>query len=516
MSATVIEKGRKGEPLPFGVLQFGSLFFFVAVGLLVIAVLGIRAYGHEYSEGIGVSAMKNIGEGGGAAWGLYIVMDITFLGFSFAGLTIASLIRLFGARDLEALERPALLLALVSLCLAGCCVVADLGRPLHGLWLLPKFARPMSPFFGTFTVVVSGYLTACLTSLYIASRRDAHLCARAARQNEQKIAAGFFRTWALGYCETSSSRIRTARAKWWLALLLTPLLCGAYSTLGFIFGIQVGRPGWYGTLQAPAFVVLAGVSGVGLLLFVLPLLRRFIPGFSAALGARAFSVLGNSLWVLASAYIYFSVSEHFTATYAGSFAARKVAHALTHGDYAVPFWLAAIAMLLAFLLPFLCLVTRRWSPLVLAFAGLMAIIGAILRRYLLVAGSQTHGSLLGERAAAYVPTAGEIIVMAGLTSLGVLVVMVLIKLFPAARVELEADGNAGASSELSISTNRGATLRHLLAVLTFACGLGIAVWGFVNSPGAVPRSGIAFAPVGFILGMMLTFATVVVYELIPD
>ncbi len=54
---------------------------------------------------------------------------------------------------------------------------------------------------------------------------------------------------------------------------IVPLLVTAHSTLGFVFGLQIGRPGWHSALQAPAFVLLAGVSGVGLLLVLAAVVR---------------------------------------------------------------------------------------------------------------------------------------------------------------------------------------------------------------------------------------------------
>ncbi|MDR7585989.1 MAG: hypothetical protein QN158_10450, partial [Armatimonadota bacterium] len=75
---------------------------------------------------------------------------------SFAGITVAALIRLLGLEALRPVSRMAELLTVVALILAAFSVLPDLGQPLRGIVNLFRYARPQSPFFGTFTLVISG------------------------------------------------------------------------------------------------------------------------------------------------------------------------------------------------------------------------------------------------------------------------------------------------------------------------------------------------------------------------
>jgi molybdopterin-containing oxidoreductase family membrane subunit len=492
--------------LPYGVGRFGPLFVAVVVVLLGVIALAVKIYAHEYQHGIGVTEMKTLGEGGGASWGLYITMYIYFVGISLPGITLAAVIRLFRLRDLEPLARAAELLAVITVCIAASCILVDLGRPLHGLWLLPKFARPMSPFFGTFTLVVAGYLFASFVFLYLTSRRDAAICAERGRG----LLALFHRLWALGYRDTAGARLRSATVSWWLALLIIPVLVVASSTLGWIFGLQVGRPGWYGTLQAPAFVVLAGVSGIGLFIVLLPLMAAFIPDYRVYVTTRVYRLLGTMLWVLSAIYLYFAASEFLTVSYASGVASQRVEHALTHGDYAVPFYTSLATLGLAFLLPFLAFLFRRWSLWLLVPAGICANVGALLRRYLLVASSQTHGSMLGEKAEAYIPGWGEITVMLGVAALGVLGYLVALKLLPIGPVASDDDD----PTELTLP--RSDWPRVAAFWLTLVVGISLTLFGFLNSSGDVPRSGLDYAPVIFIVGVVMCFTSAIVYEVIPE
>jgi hypothetical protein len=68
---------------------------------------------------------------------------------------------------LEPVTRLAELLTIAALLAGACVVVADLGRPGHGLVNLPELARPSSPFFGTFTLVVAGDLFSSMVAFVL-------------------------------------------------------------------------------------------------------------------------------------------------------------------------------------------------------------------------------------------------------------------------------------------------------------------------------------------------------------
>ena len=411
--------------------------YVVQVVLLALVGLGIYAYIQELSDGMAVTGMRNLGPGGGATWGLYITFVIYFVGLSFAGISTAAVIRLAKLEALRPVARMAEVLTVVCLQLAALTIVADLGQPLRGIVNLFRYARPQSPFFGTFTLVISGYLFASLVYLYLDGRRDAIIWA-----NQGAPYAGFLRSWAAGYRDTPPERERHQRASFWLAIAIIPLLVTAHSTLGFVFGLQVGRPGWYSALQAPAFVMLAGVSGVGMLLIMAALARR-----SARFGERMslpiFRILGIFMLVMLIVYLYFVVVELLTNVYTGSTRERDVMTELIGGRYAWIYWSAIALFVIALALTVARLVvpslrTRVW-PLVIA--GLLVNVGAVGKRFLIVVPSQTDGQLLPYDRGSYVPAWSEYAVIAGLIALGVLMILGFAKIFPI--VELPHDDETG-------------------------------------------------------------------------
>lgn len=409
------ERGRGGR----------SWYPVVAILLLVLGV-GIYGYLQELSEGMVATGLRNLGPQGGATWGLYISFVIYFVGLSFAGISIAALIRLARLDTLRPIARMAEVLTVICLMLAAMTIVADLGQPLRGIVNLFRYARPQSPFFGTFTMVISGYLFASMVYLYLEGRRDA-----AVRAAQGAPYARFLRVWAAGYADTEAERERHRRTSFWLSVAIVPMLVTAHSTLGFVFGLQVGRPGWYSALQAPAFVMLAGVSGLGMLIVLAAIARRTLR-LPERLGPGLFRSLGLFLFLLLLAYLYFVAVELLTNVYTGSVREREVMAELLGGGYAWLYWsaIAGFVASVALLLGWLVLARLRGSLWPLVVAGLLVNLGAVAKRFLIVVPSQTNGQLLPYSEGSYAPAWTEYAVVAGLLALGALLFLGFAKVFP--------------------------------------------------------------------------------------
>src|SRR3989338_6413652 len=250
------------KPLRLGIGKFGPAWIASMAILFSVFAFGLYAYSIQARNGLIVTGMRTIGVGG-ATWGLYVSFDVFFVGVSFAGISISAVIRLFGIAFLKPIARMAELLTIVILIMGGFCIMADLGRPLQGLLNFPQYSRVMSPFFGTFTLVVAGYLFASFVFFFLSARPDAAYLAERAKFAPLRW---FYRLWAFGFKGTPDDYNRHANSSFWLSIFILPLLITAHSTLGFIFGIQSSRPGWYSALMAPGFVIMAGISGTGFIL----------------------------------------------------------------------------------------------------------------------------------------------------------------------------------------------------------------------------------------------------------
>lgn len=419
--------------LPYGVARFTRRWVLAVVVLAALAAIGAFAYSRQFQEGLVVTGLRDWGVMGGAPWGLYVAFDVYFVGVSFAGITIATLVRLLNIQKLRPISRMAELLTVISLLLAGLVIMADLGQPVRGIVNLFRYARPQSPFFGTFTLVIAGYLFASLVYLYLDARADAARCARTPGPLQP-----LHRFLAAGYRGTAEERERHARTAFWLALAIVPLLVTAHSTLGFVFGLQVGRPGWFSALQAPSFVALAGVSGLGLLIVISAIGRRALPGARDRLGPDVFRLLGNFLVVAVLAYLYFTVVEILTGIYAGHEREAALTRSMLLGRWAWLFWPSVGALGLAAALLGWCFlrgVEAIWPRVV---AGVLVNLAAIGKRVLIVVPSLTSGALLPYGEGSYRPTWVEYAIITGLFALGALIYLVAAKLFPV--LELPEEG----------------------------------------------------------------------------
>lgn len=416
--------GHAEEKAPYKIRQAGIYWWTTVIILAGVVGFGVYSYMQQFLYGDYVTGLRDVGTGGGAGWGIYISILVYFVGVSFAGVSTAALVRLFNLKVLKPLSRMAEALTVFSLPMAALAVMADLGQPERALVNLTKYVRPQAPFFGTFTLVISGYLFSSLVFLFLSGRADAALCAK-----QPSKLQWFYKMWASGYTDTPEERERHSKVTWWLSLTILPLLVVAHSTLGFIFGIQGGRPGWYSALMAPAFVTLAGVSGIGFVIIIAAIVRSTL-GLKKEINEEAFKFLANMLWVLCAVYLYFTVAEFLTANYAAPGHEAAVSQALYSGQYAPIFW-TAVGLLFATFVSLLIQFMRHriYLPHVVA-AGVAVNIAAFAKRFIIVVPSQTVGTVLPYVKGYYWPTWVEWGVVAGLFGLATLIYVVFVKVFP--------------------------------------------------------------------------------------
>lgn len=349
----------ESERLPYGIGRFNARVNLLILVLLAIISLGIYAYSQQLAQGLVVTGMRDIGTMAGSPWGLYIAFDVYFVGISFAGITVAALVRLLNLEKLKPISRMAELLTVISLLLAAFTIIPDLGQPVRGFVNLFRYARPQSPFFGTFTLVIAGYFFGSFVYLYLDGRKDASILAK--KPGRLQV---FYRLWAAGYKGTPAERARRKQSSFWLAIAILPLLITAHSTLGFVFGLQVGRPGWFSGLQAPGFVALAGVSGVGMLILVAAIVRK-VNGLEERLNEEIFKFLSNFLMILTLAYLYFMVVDLLTNTYTADQHEAGLTAALLTGEYAWIYWGVVASLVMAvyvLLLQYLPIPERLSAP----------------------------------------------------------------------------------------------------------------------------------------------------------
>jgi Ni/Fe-hydrogenase subunit HybB-like protein len=503
-----LDEARPLQSLRLPALGWKGNLLFVVLPLILIGG-GLYAYTQQRLHGDVVTNMRSVGSGG-AAWGLYIMFDIFFVGLAATGIAVTSAAHLFRLEALRSISRIAEFMAVLSLGLAGICVMADQGRPIEALLNLPNYARVMSPFFGSFTLIVGVGLAASAVMLYLGGRGDAAWCAR--RPGRLRWA---YKIWASGYKGTDGELGRHRLARFWLSLTMFPFIIAAYSTLGFVFGTQGGRPGWFGALRAPSMLVVAGISGMGLLMAIAGLLKLKLCARDA-IPDHIFIGLGKTLSVFLSVFVYLLAVETLTERYAGREAEMGVSDAILFGSYAPVFW----SMLGVFLVALVVLLVQflRRKPMVpyMIVVGILVNVGAVLRRFLVVVPAQTHGHYLDYQDGFYMPNSTEYAVIAGICSIGVLAFVVFMRNFPI--IPLHAYYGRMRSS-LDPEPRRNGLLRWTLTSATLVGGCALAAFGLAMAA----RFGteayldplVPYSPVLFIIGIVMTIYSAAVYVIVP-
>ena len=422
--------------LPYRIGQFSQRWLLL-MGLMVALILvGAYAYSQQFTEGEHVTGLRNIGTMNGVTWGLYVAMYVYLIGLSFAGITIAVLVRLFRLDSLKPISRMAELLAIVAIISGAILIIADVGQPIRAMKNLFMYARPQSPLFGTFTLVVAGEFFAGFVYFFLEGRRDAAIMAKKGGRYQK-----FYLLWASGYKDTKIERERRETSSFWLAIAILPLIVAAFSTVGFVFGLQVGRPGWFSALQAPGFIILATLSGIGFLAFIAAILRKQLRAENE-LGMKTFRAIAIAMISLNLIYVYFMIVEWLSSFYSAQQAEVIIAKALFSGEYSLLSWITIGFLVLSLGLLAYQFLSNRYSIGLIAVSGVLVNLGAIGRRYLVVVPSQTHGQLLPYGIGSYNPTWIEYAVVLGLVALSALIFMIFIKVFPVFTLPERAEGGS--------------------------------------------------------------------------
>jgi molybdopterin-containing oxidoreductase family membrane subunit len=348
-----------------------------------------------------------------------------FMGVSLAGLVLVAFANVFNVMSLRPISRLATLLTAASLTVGLLAVVIDLGNPIRGIINMFLYVRPQSAFFGTFTLVAFGVLLTSLVFLFLNGRRDAMLLVEMGPSRQW-----FYRFWASGYSDTDAEWERHRRVVFWLSILVGPLVVIALSTEGLVFGIQVGRPGWFGALQGPDFIVLAAASGLANLIVLTAIVRKVLDTGTSHIGPIIFKWLGGLLLAAAAAALYFQIVELVTLLYATPGAERRLADALIRGPYAWIFWLGLALLVFGLVVLVVQAARGTWGVAPLVVASVAISTSAVAERYLTVIPSQTHGMMLPYEPGYYFPTWVEFAVVAGLFAFGALFFGVFMKAFP--------------------------------------------------------------------------------------
>lgn len=392
------------------------------VGLAFVVVAALVAYAGQVRTGLAVTGLNTP-----AYWGLYVVNFVFFIGLSAGGVIVASLVHAFGLGEFRSVARIAELMAIACLGLAMAFILLDLGRP-DRFWFLFRHGRPQSPLIWD-VAVVNAYLAISLAYGYFGTRADLVRVAAAVPRRRR-----LYQALALGYLDLSACALaRDARV---LRVLAVVGLVGAvalHTVTAWILGLVLARPGWYGSIMAPLFIVSATVSGLALLVVSVVVCRRVL---GLPIAAPTVQRLGRLLALALPVLGYFLLAELLTALYAREPAALRVFAERMFGRSAAVFWGNLVLGLIVplGLLAWAALgrpVCRRLdAELRIGLAAGLVVLGVLAERWTIVVPPLVGFAHLPYPPGAYAPTMTEVLLVLGVYALGGLFFAACARLLP--------------------------------------------------------------------------------------
>jgi molybdopterin-containing oxidoreductase family membrane subunit len=390
--------------------------------LLIVIAIGCYAYYIQLTNGLKVTALRDY-----ASWGLYISNFVFFVAISLVGALISSVLRLTNFEWHRPLTRVAEIIAVAGILFAGLIIIIDMGRP-ERLLNIFIHGRIQSPIVWD-VIVVSTYLVTSVLFLYFPLLPAIALC-RDELTDKPKWQRWLYKVLALGWDGNERQWKVMKKCVSILSVLVIPLAISIHTVTAWLFATTL-RPGWDSTNFGPYFVAgafQAGTACVIIAMFVFSRayhLKKYITDIH-------FDHMGKLLVFLCVVYAYFNVNEYLVPAFKMREAEANLLNDLFTGPFSKVYW---SVQLFGMALPAMLLLFRRMRrPLPITIIAVFVVVGAWLKRYLIVTPIMLHPYLpiqdVPANWATYFPSWVEISIVSASLAGVLLVITLFSKLFP--------------------------------------------------------------------------------------
>ena len=358
--------------------KFGKAGKIWTASLIFICLVGLYAYIRQLNKGLVVTNMRDY-----VSWGIYISNFVFFVAISLVGSLITAIFRLANVHWSTPLTRIAEIIAVSAIVFAAIIIVVDMGRPERFINLF-IYSRLQSPIIWD-VVVIGTYFFISLLLLYIPLMPDLKIL----NQNPEKNPKFFNRLYRFGgsFWKGTKEQFRISnRAITTLCIIIIPVAFCIHTVTSWLFATTY-RPGWDSTNFGAYFVsgaFLVGAGGVAVAMYVF----RRAYHLEKYITDRHFEKMGRIVVLLALLYLYFNVNEYLVPAFKMKKPEAEHLRGLFAGEFAPVFW---FAILVGMIIPVFILVFKKGrKPLPMFIAGVMIVIGAWFKRYLIVTPTLLH------------------------------------------------------------------------------------------------------------------------------
>ena len=400
--------------------KFGARGFIWIAILLVFCLVGVFAYYRQLRYGLIVTSMRDY-----ASWGIYISNFVFFVAISLVGSLITAVLRLSGVHWATPLTRIAEIIAVAAITFAAIIIIVDMGRP-ERFYNLFIYGRLQSPIIWDVTVITT-YFFISLLLLYIPLMPDLKIMLNG---HEKK---GIYKLYSFlgSFWKGTHLQFRISKkAVNILCIAIVPVAFSIHTVTSWLFATTY-RPGWDSTNFGAYFISGAFLVGSGAVSVAMYVFRRYYK-LENYITQEHFDKMGKIVVMLGCLYLYFNVNEYLIPAFKMKKSEEGFLNGLFIGEFAPIFWSAIFG---GMIIPMIVLLFKKGrQPLPMFICGIMIVIGAWFKRYLIVTPTLLHPFLPMHNVPAsykhYFPSWEEWAIAFGSLSGALLVITIFAMLFP--------------------------------------------------------------------------------------
>ncbi len=357
---------------------FGKRGMIWTASLLVLCGIGLVAYIRQLTYGLEVTAMRDY-----VSWGIYISNFVFFVAISLVGSLITAVFRLADVHWSTPLTRIAEIIAVSAIVFASIIIVVDMGRP-ERFWYLMVYGRVQSPIMWD-VIVIATYFVISLLLLYLPLLPDLKILLKAKGEGVNKFQkmyrflGSFWK--GLDIQEKINNKAVTI-----LCITIIPVAFSIHTVTSWLFATTY-RPGWDSTNFGAYFISGAFLVGAGGVVVAMYVFRKAYK-LEKYITEIHFDRMGKIVVMLALLYLYFNINEYLVPAFKMKKPEEAHLHQLFAGEYAPLFW---FAICVGMLVPIAIMLFKKGrKPIPVFIAGVMVVVGAWFKRYLIVTPTLLH------------------------------------------------------------------------------------------------------------------------------
>jgi molybdopterin-containing oxidoreductase family membrane subunit len=399
--------------------------------LIAIIIAGIIAYIDQLIKGQVVTNMRDY-----ALWGIYISNFVFFVATSFVGSVVVAILRLTKNNWRTPLVRIAEITTLAAICMAGITIMIDMARP-DRLMNLFIHARIQSPITWD-VIIIPTFLVISLLLLYFPLLPDLAIL-KTHFKDESPTLSKWYGRLSLNWTGSDKQKLIQTKSIKIIALLILPVGIVLQTIDAWLFSTTY-RVGWDSTNFAPYFISGAFVAGIGALITVIYVVRRYRK-LEKYITDIHFDKMGKLLALACLIYLYFNINEYLVPLFTAK--KNELVHldALFTGIYAPIFWFVTIGGLI---IPVIVLLFKQGrKPFPMFIIGMLVVLASWWKRFIIVTPTLLEPFLpiqgVPKSWHTYSPSIHEWLITFATLAMCLLIITILVRYLPVIPIERTAD-----------------------------------------------------------------------------